>query len=221
MLQVTAGWREAHPGACVGLLAVDKVANPESDGRLEARKSELTGQLRAQYRTREDLLALAHVQAYREYYRRFGKTYFVLLQMESVAVKNKPFPNGAALVEAMFMAEVKSGLLTAGHDIAALAGPLVLDVAAAGESYTGISGREQATMAGDMLMRDREGIISSVVFGPDSRTRITAGTSRSLFVVYAPPGVEQSLVERHLEDILDNVRLFAPEAMPVGGGIYR
>lgn len=221
MLQVTAGWREAHPGACVGLLAVDKVANPESDGRLEARKSELAGQLRAQYRTREDVLALAHVQAYREYYRRFGKTYFVLLQMESVAVKNKPFPNGAALVEAMFMAEVKSGLLTAGHDMAALAGQLVLDVAAAGESYTGISGREQATMAGDMLMRDREGIISSVVFGPDYRTRITAGTSRSLFVVYAPPGIEQSLVERHLGDILDNVRLFAPEAMSVGGGIYR
>jgi DNA/RNA-binding domain of Phe-tRNA-synthetase-like protein len=221
MLQITAGWREAHPGACVGLLAVDKVTNPESDDRLEAAKSELEGQLKERYRTREDLLTLEHIQVYRDYYRRFGKTYFVLLQMESVAVKGKPFPREAALVEAMFMAEVKNGLLTAGHDLASLAAPLVLDVAADGEGYTGISGREQATRAGDMLMRDREGIISSVVFGPDFRTRITATTMGSLFVVYAPPGVAAGLVERHLQDILANVRLFAPAATPVGGGIFR
>ncbi len=221
MLQVTAGWRAAHPGACVGLLAVDKVASPESDARLEAKKNELESALRERYRTREDLLALGHVQAYRDYYRRFGKTYFVLLQMESVAVKGKPFPREAALVEAMFMAEVKSGLLTAGHDLAAVAAPLVLDVAADGEGYTGIGGREQATKAGDMLIRDRQGIISSVVCGPDFRTRLTAATTRSLFVVYAPPGVGQSLVESQLEDILANVRLFAPAATPAGGGIFR
>ena len=221
MLQVTTGWRDAHPGACVGLLAVDKVANPESDGRLEAKKNELEGLLKGLYQTREDLLALGHIQAYRDYYRQFGKTYFVLLQMESVAVKGKPFPREAALVEAMFMAEVKSGLLTAGHDMASLASPLTLDIAADGEGYTGISGREQITKAGDMLMRDREGIIASVVCGPDFRTRLTAGTTRSLFVVYAPPGVAQSLVESHLEDILANVRLFAPAATAIGGGIFR
>jgi DNA/RNA-binding domain of Phe-tRNA-synthetase-like protein len=221
MLQVTAQWRAAHPGACVGLLAVDKVANPESDARLEAAKRELESLLRERYRTREDITALGHIQAYRDYYRQYGKTYFVLLQIESVAVKGKPFPRGAALVEAMFMAEVKNGLLTAGHDMAALAPPLVLDVAAAGEGYTGISGREQSTVAGDMLMRDREGIISSVVFGPDHRTRITAATASSLFVVYAPPGVGQDLVEKHLEDILANVRLFSPQATVAGGGIFR
>ncbi len=221
MLQVTAGWRETHPGACVGLLAVDKVSNPEYDERLEAHKGELERALKERYRTRDDLLALEHVRVYRDYYRRFGKTYFVLLQMESVAVKGRPFPREAALVEAMFMAEVKNGLLTAGHDMASLAGQLVLDAAADGEGYTGISGREQATKAGDMLMRDREGVISSVVLGPDFRTRLTAATTRSLFVVYAPPGVAQGLVERHLEDILANVRLFAPTATPAGGGIFR
>lgn len=221
MLTVTAGWRDAHPGACVGLLAVDKVFNPQSDSRLEERKSELEGLLRERYRSREDLLALDHIKAYRDYYRRFGKTYYVLLQMESVAVKGKPFPREAALVEAMFMAEVKNGLLTAGHDLASLAAPLVLAAAADGEAYTGISGREQATLAGDMLMRDCEGIIASVVFGPDLRTRLTAGTTRSLFVVYAPAGVGRDLVERHLEDILANVRLFAPAATAVGGGIFR
>lgn len=212
MLQVTTEWRKAYPGACVGLLAVDGVANPECDERLEARKGELEEQLRTQYRTREELLACESVGAYREYYKRFGKTYPVLLQMESVAVKGKPFPRTAALVEAMFMAEVKNGLLTAGHDRDRIEAPLTLDVAADGESFTGIGGKEQATKGNDMLMRDGAGIISSVLCGPDYRTRITAATTRALFVVYAPPGVDRLLVERHLDDIFANIKLLTPAA---------
>ncbi len=212
MLQVTTEWRKAYPGACVGLLAVNGVVNPEYDERLEARKGELEERLRAQYRTREDLLACEAVTAYREYYKRFGKTYPVLLQMESVAVKGKPFPRTAALVEAMFMAEVKNGLLTAGHDRELIEAPLILDVAADGEKFTGIGGREQGTKVGDMLMRDRAGIVSSVLCGPDDRTRITAATTRALFVVYVPPNVDRLMVEQHLEDIFANTKLLAPVA---------
>lgn len=212
MLQVTKDWRNAYPGACLGLLAVDGVVNPEFDERLEVRKGELEERLRAQYRTREDLLACEAVAAYREYYKRFGKTYPVLLQMESVAVKGKPFPRTAALVEAMFMAEVKNGLLTAGHDRERVEAPLILDVAADGERFTGIGSREQNTKAGDMLMRDRAGIVSSVLCGPDDRTRITAATTRALFVAYVPPGVDRLLVERHLDDISANIKLLAPAA---------
>jgi hypothetical protein len=46
----------------------------------------------------------------------------VKAQWESVAVKGKPIPSRAALVEAMFMAARL--VLTAGHDLDALAGPL-------------------------------------------------------------------------------------------------
>ncbi len=212
MLQVTTGWRKAHPGASVGLLAMGNVANPELDERLEVRKCELEKRLRAQYNTREQLMACEPVGAYRDYYKRFGKTYPVLLQMESVAIKGKPFPRAATLVEAMFMAEVKNGLLTAGHDLERVKGPLVLDVAADGESYTGIGGKEQVTKDGDMLMRDRTGIIACVLCGPDFRTRITAATSQALFVVYAPPGVERRLIDQHMDDILANVLLLAPAA---------
>jgi DNA/RNA-binding domain of Phe-tRNA-synthetase-like protein len=211
MLQATIRWRQEYPNAAVGLMTMSGVANPECDDRLEARKAALEEQMRATYATREELTACQAVGAYREYYKRFDKTYPVLLQMESVAVKGKRFPRAAALVEAMFMAEVKNGLLTAGHDLDVLAAPLTLDVAD-GEGYTGISGREQATKAGDMLIRDRAGIISSIICGPDHRTRITAATTRALFVVYAPQGVERAMIERHFDDIAANVLLIAPGA---------
>ncbi len=56
--------------------------------------------------------------AYASYYRAFDKTYHVLGQLKSVAVKGKAIPSVAALVEAMFIAELHNGLLTAGHDLA-------------------------------------------------------------------------------------------------------
>ena len=41
---------------------------------------------------------------------------------------------------------------------------------------------------GDMMICDARGIISSIVYGPDQRTRITPKTTRVLFTVYARPG---------------------------------
>jgi hypothetical protein len=59
---------------------------------------------------------------------------------------------------------------------------------------------------------DGEGIVSTVVYGPDRRTRITPETREVLFAVYAPAGVGESSVRDHLADIRANVLLVAPEA---------
>ena len=69
-----------------------------------------------------------------------------------------------------------------------------------------------AAKLGDMLIADREAILSSVIYGPDRRTQITPATSQVLFTTYAPPGIEQESVCRHLEGIRDNVLLVSPDA---------
>ena len=62
-----------------------------------------------------------------------------------------------------------------------------------------------------MMMADNQGTISSVIYGPDRRTRITQETENPLFVVYAPPGVGEGRVARHLQDIKEYIELFSPE----------
>ena len=44
---------------------------------------------------------------------------------------------------------------------------------------------------GDMYIRDHVGVVSSVLYGPDDRTRIVPGTRRVVFCVYAPAGSPQ------------------------------
>lgn len=225
MLEIASGWRTAYPGASVGVLAMHGVSNPEQHPELERKKEELEQALRARFASenRKSLRALPVLAAYDAYYRKFGKTYHVQHQLESLAFKDKPIPRVAALVEAMFMAELKNLLLTAGHDLDAIEPPLRLDVGSGEVSYVGMNGQEQRVQAGDMLIADRAGVVSCIIYGPDRRTRIRPETVRALFTTYAPPGIAEHAVREHMQDIRDNVRVIAPEASVellevIGGG---
>lgn len=212
MLTVSQAWKAAYPEAAVGILAMHNVTNPERHAELDGLKDELEVQLRARFTDRKELRAFETLQAYRAYFKRFKKTYHVQLQLESVVLKGKPIPRVASLVEAMFVAELKNLLLTAGHDLEAIQAPIRLDVAQGSERYIRLNGQEQALKVGDMMIADRQGIISSVVYGPDRRTRITSATRQVFFTVYAPPGIGEQAVDQHLQDIQANVRLIAPQA---------
>jgi DNA/RNA-binding domain of Phe-tRNA-synthetase-like protein len=209
-LEATDAWRSAFPGAVVGALAMRDVGNPEINPDLEAAKRQLERRLR-----NDSDADAAILRAYVDYYRDHGKTYHVKAQRESVARKGKPIPSRAALVEAMFMAELANLVLTAGHDLDTLQTPVRADVTADGDRYTLLGGAEAVLGSGDMMMVDGGGIVSSVLRGPDQRTRITRGTSAVLFAVYAPAGVGEPVVRAHLEHIRANVELFAPEAQTV------
>jgi len=222
MLIVSEAWKRAYPGAAVGVLIMRNVVNPESHAALDKRKEELENQLRARFSDydRAALKALPTIQAYNAYYKRFKKTYHVQLQLESVIFKGRSIPRMAALVEAMFMAELKNLLLTAGHDLEAVQMPVRLDVAKGGERYIRLNGQEQELKAGDMMMADARGIISCVLYGPDFRTRIIPETRHVLFTVYAPAGIGEQAVYDHLQDIQANVLLVAPEASTESLEVY-
>ncbi len=189
-------------------------SNPPRHEELEKRKGELEDRLRRRYagQDRATLLQDPILRAYDAHYRRFKKTYHVQLQLESILFKGKSIPAVAALVEAMFMAEMETLLLTAGHDLDAIRGPLTLDVARGTESYVLLRGEPQIPKAGDMMIRDQEGIVSSIVYGPDQRTQIGSKTRNAVFTVYAPDGIGVQAVERHLTEIQHNVQVIAPAA---------
>src|SRR5215212_5986344 len=153
MFEVTSAWQSAFPAARAGVLVMRDVNNPAHHPELEKRKAELEEQLRAQFSWQDRAALSSHpiLQAYHTYYRRFKKSYHVQLQLESIAWKGKSIPSVSALVESMFMAEVKNLLLTAGHDLDTLHLPLALDVSKGDEQYTLMRGEEQVLKAGDMF----------------------------------------------------------------------
>ena len=188
MLKISNKLKEIYPDSKFGVLIMKNVKNPATCEKFNEIKSQVVSHIR---NTNEGYNRKAFSQTdpisnYISYYKRYKKTYHVLLQLESIVLKGKAIPSIAALVEAMFTAEVKNMLLTAGHDLDKLSLPLKLDVSSGNEKYIGMSGKEINVYENDIFLSDNESIISSLINGPDSRTKITKDTKNALFFIYCP-----------------------------------
>jgi DNA/RNA-binding domain of Phe-tRNA-synthetase-like protein len=212
MFAATEKWKARYPGACVGVLSISGTANPDTHPELDRLKSELESDLRALFSDKSVLREQSQLDAYKQYYKHFKKSYHVLQQLESVIFKGKSIPNVAALVEAMFMAELRNMLLTAGHDRDACKLPLTLDVSDGTETYVRINGQEQVCKEGDMIISDGEAVISSIIYGPDQRTRIQSSTTNVIFTAYGPPGITSMEMMQHMQGIEHNVKVVTPDA---------
>lgn len=213
MLQIQYDLQQNVNGCLIGFLVMTGIDNLNSGEALEEVRRKLEKELGEEYgrMPRQELKRIHPMAVYVSYYKKFGYTYHVLSQLESVA-HGKRIPNVSALVEAMFMAELKNMLLTAGHDLEKIKQPLRVNVATGSESYLGINGKSITTTPGDIMIRDGESVISSILKGPDSRTRISAATRQVLFTIYAPEGIPEEMVLRHMNDIEAYVRVFSSSA---------
>ena len=214
LISATHEWHAAHTGAIIGLLELSGIENIRTSSELDQRKRETETRLRERYSgfTRQDFLSLPVMSDYERYYKRFNKTYHVQLQVESIVLKGKDLPTVIPLVDSNFMAEVETFVLTAGHDVGKLHGPLLIDVSREGEHITQMNGTFKAIREGDMIMRDAHGICCSVIYGQDNCSPISPETSCVLYVAYAPTGISSGTVDMQLRRIEDNIRLFSPNA---------
>lgn len=214
VIEVTERWHGTFPGGHVGVLLISRVDNTKRTTPLDERKKELESRLRDEFAefSRADLLDLEALKAYRNYYKQFGQTYHVQLQLESVVHKGKSLPNVSPLVDANFAAELETLVLTAGHDADLLAAPVTLDATQGGEAFVQMNGAEKSLKPNDMMMADASSVVCTILYGQDERTPISPTTRCALYVAYAPSGVPVAVVRRQLETLRENILLFAPEA---------
>lgn len=210
-------WKDMFAGAHCGILQVNGVDNTQNPPALEAHKRALETRLQERYghMSRADLHALPILRAYRDYYKQFGNTYHVQLQLESVAHKHKMLPRVSPLVDVNFAAELDTFILTAAHDADRLEPPLMMDVSCEGETFTQLSGKTRSLKGGDMVMRDARGAVCTILFGQDRRTAISQQTRNALYVAYAPRGIPKHAVEKQLETICELVLTFDKNAQVV------
>ncbi|SNS97606.1 B3/B4 domain-containing protein (DNA/RNA-binding domain of Phe-tRNA-synthetase) [Anaerovirgula multivorans] len=202
----------SFPGVKMGFLIMHGVSPVSSYENWE--EAEVITGLKQKYGQlgRKELKTLYPIQAYVAYYKRFGYSYPVLAQLESVLQGKKPLHTESGLLQAMFLWELDSMLLTAGHDLAQLWLPLQLKAATDAESYESISGKEVTAVSGDLMLCDGSGAISSILRGPDYKSRITASTKDVLFSIYAPPGIDANYIQNNLQKLEKSILEFSPSS---------
>ena len=213
-IKITDQWHCIFPQGHVGLLLIGNVDNSIHTPALDQKKKEVESNLREKFAgfSRQDLVDLEVLKAYRNYYKKFKKTYHVQLQLESVVQKGKSLPAVNPLVDANFTAELETLVLTAGHDADLLKAPITIDATQGNEEFIQMNGQIRTLKPNDMMMTDSQSVVCTIIYGQDKRTPISPKTRRALYVAYAPPGVPKESVQQQLDSIQDNIVLFAPEA---------
>lgn len=218
MLQINEEVRKQYGAVSFGTMMVRGVVLHDPPPEFQQAKREVERAVRDSFAgmDKKEMRNLFPFDRYHDYYRKFKKTYHVLHQCESLATGSRTIPAGIPLVQAMFMAEVKNRLLTAGYDCRNLQPPFQVALADGISSFSGISGKSCTPPAGDMIFASGQTILGSIICGPDLDHRIQATTTDVLFAVYGVPGIAAEDITRHLEDIEAFIRIFAPGVSRVG-----
>ncbi|MBF4693076.1 hypothetical protein [Fusibacter ferrireducens] len=164
--------------------------------------------------SRKQLKKKSPIDEYAEYYKRYGYSYPVLGQLESFLKGEKQLEEDIPLLKILLLTELESMLLMAGHDMNAIQMPLTLDRGPQDTEieYVGISKRNQKIGINDFYIRDTEAVISSVLRGPDYRTRITESTQDALFIIYGL--YETNPLEEELQRTLDRLEKLLKACSP-------
>jgi len=156
----------------------------------------------------QDSRVLSRIQAFDKFFTENGFRSPLGHQFEMV--RRKGLPPGSALVQALLLAEMSTGLLMGAQDAAAIQGELVYDLAVDGETFKGMRGTVQCR-EGEIVLRDAEGIIASLFQGPDHRTRLAKSTKDVIFFVFAVPGIDAEQIREGTDTILALFKISAAD----------
>lgn len=222
-MHITDEVAQSYPGTIFGLMLVTGLdTTPDRNAWNILREKETTA-FRSAWTTYERKTAVLRppLNSYARYYKQFKKTYPVMLQMESVILKGASIQSSSLAVETMFMAEVKHGLLVAGHDLEKLSGNYALNLSRGGESFTMVAGQERTLKTGDLFMTSEDKILSSILEGQDYYTRLTDQSTGALYCVYGVDDVTETQMEAFFADLARYTLTAFPRASVQEGQIFR
>ncbi len=198
-----------YPTAIFGSLTINEQQNLKKHPDIEQAKRLIEKKIRETYPApKEDPI----VQRYAGYFDKWGKTYPIEFQINSIK-KGRTFPQVSTHVDCMFMAELENRILTSGHDRDTIQGRPVYDLADEGEEYIKLNGKKQVLLKNDVVLRDDDGVLASVLFGPAARTSIKRETVSPLYFAWCPAGIDYETVDEHLSTIAKFLKIVYSEKL--------
>ncbi len=149
---------------------------------------------------------------YFRYFRKFKKTYPVMMQVESFLLKGRPFPEGRYINAVAFLTELRTGILMGTHDAERVEGDIVIYTETEKVPFPSIHGSEGHSYPGDTTGRDDKGVIISMIAGADSRTCLQDDSRHVLYLVFGTPLTSPEVLYECLDQVEEYVRTLAPSA---------
>jgi DNA/RNA-binding domain of Phe-tRNA-synthetase-like protein len=200
-INLTYDLKEKYPSSRFGSLIIRNNPNRKRNETLEELKRDLEKKIR---KYPVEVAKDNMIKYYNTYFKMWKKVYPIEYQINTIKSGRK-FPRVSVLVDSMFIAELKNKILTSGHDLDAIQGDLTFDVSKGGEKYLQLNGQEKDLKMNDVVLKDNEGILASILYGPTKRTSVTLKTKNTLYFAWCPYFMDEKIIKDHLNAILLNV----------------
>lgn len=130
------------------------------------------------------------------------------LPKQIASAASRGFPPVPTPVLALLALEAATGILMGVQNLDAIDSFIALDCLESTESFIGMRGENVTCAAGQIVVRDKQGIIASLFRGPDKRTAVQPDGRNLLFYVF---DTDTGLGESHERAIEEITRLFPPD----------
>ncbi|MEH6841861.1 MULTISPECIES: hypothetical protein [Priestia] len=150
---------------------------------------------------------------YYRYFKKYKKSYMVMLQAESFLLKGRPFPDVNLINQIAFLTELKTYTLIGSHDVDKIEGTLTIFRGTEKVAFTGMGGRDAHIYPGDISGKDDQDIIFSMIGGVDNRTYISPETRRAAYFVFGVDNMNIKVVTEALDMLEKYVLTLAPDAI--------
>ncbi len=200
-IHITSDLKKLYPESIFGSLIIRNLPNRKTHEALEERKRNLERLLR-ESQGEADVDSV--IQNYNTYFKMWNKTYPIEYQIKTIKSGGR-FPQVSVLVDSMFIAELKIRILTSGHDLSEIQGDLTFDISRGGERYLKLNGQEQELKKNDVVLKDEEGLLACILYGPARRTSVTLKTKDVLYFAWCPYVTAEGLIIAHLNEIRENL----------------
>lgn len=149
---------------------------------------------------------------YVRFFKKFKKTYPVMMQFESILLKGRPFPEFNPVTEVAFLMEIMTHLLSGTHDADQIQGNVALFSGTRKEEFPGMRGTPFHTYPGDFCGRDGEGIIFSLIAGADERTCARQDSRHVVYPVFGTPELPLDVIKTGVDTLMRYIGILAPDA---------
>lgn len=150
---------------------------------------------------------------YFRFFKKFKKTYLVMLQAESVLFKGRSFPADNPVTAIPFLLELCTFVLSGTHDVDQMDGPLTLFTPGAKFPFVGLRGDKVHTYPNDICGCDNSGIILSMIAGADERTCARPDSRHVFYPVFGTTDTTDEWIHTNLERLESYIKVIAPEAV--------
>jgi DNA/RNA-binding domain of Phe-tRNA-synthetase-like protein len=194
LLTITDAYRLRFPNLAFGIGTIQDCNYFEKSESFKLYKREL---LRKMRRRTTQVQIEERINFYDQFFKEWG--YSCPLPGHLKRTIEMGFPIVNLYIDTHMIAEMCHGILMAIQDLDRFNGEWKLDLADEGETFQSVSGRMLSCRDGEIVLRDKTGMVCSLFQGPDFRTRVDASSKNITVYVFTAPEIQEEHTENGLK----------------------